>query len=50
MKRSDRLLMTMFFILTWILIEHDYLMKAIFSVLWMIVAYSYVKEVVLNEE
>lgn len=50
MKRSDRLLMTMFFISTWILIEHYYLMKAIFSVLWMIVAYSYVKEVVLNEE
>ena len=49
MKRSDRLLMTMFFILTWMLIAQNYLMKIFLFVLWAIVFHSYIKEVLLDE-
>lgn len=49
MKQSDKLFITMFFILTWMLIAQNYLIKIYFFVLWAIVFYSYIKEVISDE-
>lgn len=48
MKQSDKLFITVFFILTWMLIVRNYLIEIFLFVLWAIVFHSYIKEVLVK--
>lgn len=49
MKQSDKLFITVFFILTWMLIVRNYLIEIFLFVLWAIAFHSYIKEVLSDE-